>query len=63
MKLVYDLNANINALDLQDGKRLYVDHNNRRFSHVHPLELPENEEGRGPIVNSRPGLLHSIADV
>ena len=44
-------------VELQDGQRLYVDHNNRRFSYVHPFELPGSEERQGPIVNSRPGLL------
>ena len=41
-----------------DGQRLYVDHKNRRFSYVHPSDLPRNGEGQGPITNSRPGTAH-----
>jgi len=31
-----------------------VDHQNRRFSYVHPADLPRND-GHGPITNSKPG--------
>lgn len=47
--------------DWQDGQRLYVDHQNRRFSYVHPADLPRNE-GTGPISNSRPGALARVAN-
>lgn len=42
----------------QEGQRLYVDHKNRRFSYVHPLDLPRRDEGIGPIINSQPGKAH-----
>ena len=42
-----------------DGQRLYVDHKNRRFSYVHPADLPRNDQdGMGPITNSAPGTAH-----
>jgi len=41
------------------GQRLYVDHKNRRFSYVHPADLPRNDQdAMSPITNSAPGTAH-----